>query len=189
MYCISSCPVLYYCDWLLLSEICFVLFFLQGAGKQMCHIWLHVRSSGDNGNQPNNVGSCLSFLCQELWVMHHLLKEANYSHLQLCVQLKVLRNNSRVITEVLFCFVLFFLLQRQRKMERNKEKDEEKGEVYLRVFGDPVTQHIQDSVCGSSSDNKFFVPISLVCRKTWKQISWNYSQTEFPYYMALSYVI
>lgn len=51
-------------------------------------------------NQPDNVGSCLSFLCQELWVMHHLLQEANYSHLQLCVQLKVLRNNSRVITEV-----------------------------------------------------------------------------------------
>lgn len=51
-------------------------------------------------NQPDNVGSCLSFLCQELWVMHHLLQEANYSHLQLCVQLKVLRNNSIVITEV-----------------------------------------------------------------------------------------
>lgn len=102
--------------------------------------------------------------------MHHLLKEANYSHLQLCVQLKVLRNNSRVITEVLFCFFVFFCKGRERWKETKKEI-EEKGEVYLRVFGDPVTQHIQDSVCGSSSDNKFFVPISLVCRKTWKQIS------------------
>lgn len=34
--------------------------------------------------------------------MHHLLQEANYPHLQLCVQLKVLMNNSRGITEVLF---------------------------------------------------------------------------------------
>lgn len=42
-------------------------------------------------NQPDNVGSCLSFLCKQLWVMHHLLQEADYSHLQLCVQLKVLR--------------------------------------------------------------------------------------------------
>lgn len=44
--------------------------------------------------QPDDVGSCLSFLCQELWVMHHLLQEANYPHLQLSVQLKVLRTNT-----------------------------------------------------------------------------------------------
>lgn len=45
--------------------------------------------------RPDNIRSCLSFLCQELWVMHHLLQEANYPHLQLCVQLKVLRSNKQ----------------------------------------------------------------------------------------------
>lgn len=49
--------------------------------------------------QPDDVGSCLSFLCQELWVMHHLLQEANYPHLQLCVQLKVLRTYTGTTAE------------------------------------------------------------------------------------------
>lgn len=48
---------------------------------------------------PDNVGSCLSFLCQQLRVVHHLFQKANYSNLQLCVHLKVLRNH-RLVTEV-----------------------------------------------------------------------------------------
>lgn len=48
---------------------------------------------------PDNVGSCLSFLCQQLRVVHHLFQKANYSSLQLCVHLKVLRNH-RLVTEV-----------------------------------------------------------------------------------------
>lgn len=66
----------------------------------MCHTWLYVQSSDDNRNQPDDVGSCFSFLCQELWVMHHLLQEANNPHLQLCVQLKVLRTNTGTATTV-----------------------------------------------------------------------------------------
>lgn len=79
------------------------------------------------------------------------------------------RNNSRVITEVLFF------------SPTKAWKDRLKGELYLRVFGDPVTQHIQDPVCGSSPDNKLFVPIPLVCRKTWNQVWQSYSQAEFPH--------
>lgn len=120
------------------------------------------------GNQPDNVGSCLPFLCQELWVMHHLLQEANYPHLQLCVQLKVLKTHTGTTTESLqrCCF---FPCKDTGEIETTKRRKEE-GELYLRVFGDPVTQHIQDPVRGGSSDNKLFVPIPLVCRETWKQV-------------------
>lgn len=81
----------------------------------MCHIWLWAVITE---KQPDNVGSCFSFLCQELWVMHHLLQEANYPHLQLCVQLKVLRNNSRVITQVQ---VSFKGTQRQKNQRKGQE--------------------------------------------------------------------
>lgn len=46
---------------------------------------------------PDDVCSCLPFLCEELGVMHHLLQETNDPHLQLHVQLKVLRSDGRVI--------------------------------------------------------------------------------------------
>lgn len=126
-------------------------------------------------NQPDNVGSCLSFLCKQLWVMHHLLQEANYSHLQLCVQLKVLRIHKWTTTVSLlkcyelFCCCFFYPVRAQKdRTKQEKEKRKKRG-LHLRMFGDPVTQHIQDSVCGSSSDNKLFVPISLVCRETWNK--------------------
>lgn len=82
-------------------------------------------------NQPDNVGSCLSFLCKQLWVMHHLLQEANYSHLQLCVQLKVLRIHKWTTTVSLpKCYELFcccfFILWGHRKTEPNKKKKKER---------------------------------------------------------------
>lgn len=99
------------------------IFFIPppGADKKMCHIWLYALSSDDNGkNQPDNVRSCLSFLCQELWVMHHLLQETNYSHLQLCVQLKILRNQQQQCH-----YRSVFLLERKEKKETNSKKDTE----------------------------------------------------------------
>lgn len=99
--------------------------------------------------------------------MHHLLQEANYPHLQLGVQLKVLRTNTGTTAESLQkCCFSSAKAQKERKKERNERNERKRGELYLRVFGDPVTQHIQDSVRCGSSDNKLFVPIPLVCRKT-----------------------
>lgn len=113
--------------------------------------------------------------------MHHLLQEADYPHLHLGVELKVLRTNtgttSRVITEV--CF--FQLQIHKRHIETHKNSHRGKGALYLRVFGDPVTQNIQDSVRGSSSDNKLFVPIPLVGWKTWNTVN-IYSPREIKHY-------
>lgn len=82
-------------------------------------------------NQPDNVGGCFSFLCKQLWVMHHLLQEANYSHFQLCVQLKVLRIHKRTTTVLLerccCCvgdFSLFFCPARAEKDRQKEEKGE-----------------------------------------------------------------
>lgn len=49
-------------------------------------------------NQPDDVCRRLSFLRQELWVVHHLLQEADDPELQLRVELKVLRGDSRAVT-------------------------------------------------------------------------------------------
>lgn len=44
------------------------------------------------------------------------------------------------------------------------------------MFGDPVTQHIEDSVSGSPSDHKLFVPVPLICRETWTKAQGSYFQ-------------
>lgn len=83
------------------------------ADKQICYACMS-NEVAIKESQPDNVGSCLSFLCQELGVMHHLLQETNYPHLQLWVQLKVLRkSHNRSIVFLLRC----------REMERrNRQK-------------------------------------------------------------------
>lgn len=53
--------------------------------------------------------------------MHHLLQEANYTHLQLCVQLKVLRTHVYIITEVLF--VSFKDIGGGGEGQKHKEKE------------------------------------------------------------------
>lgn len=58
---------------------------------------------------------------------------------------------------------LIVLLQKQKK----KKKEKKGVKVHLWVFGHPVTQHIQDSICSSSANNKLFVSVPLICRKTW----------------------
>lgn len=68
-------------------------------------------------SQPNNVGSCLSFLCQELRVMHHLLQETNYPHLQFRILLKVLRTHTGADeASSLRCRLL------QRHMDKREER-------------------------------------------------------------------
>lgn len=69
---------------------------------------------------------------------------------------------------VMSFFVVVFLSCEGTERQNQTRKRKKRG-LHLRMFGDPVTQHIQDSVCGSSSDNKLFVPISLVCRETWNK--------------------
>lgn len=44
----------------------------------------------------------------------------------------------------------------------------ELGPTHLRVLGDPVAEHIQHTVGGSSADHKLLVAISLVRGKPWQ---------------------
>lgn len=39
---------------------------------------------------PDDVGCCLSFLCQKLWIMHDLFQEADHLAFELTVGFKVL---------------------------------------------------------------------------------------------------
>lgn len=39
---------------------------------------------------PDDVGRCLSLLCQQLWIMHDLFQEADHLAFELTVAFKVL---------------------------------------------------------------------------------------------------
>lgn len=113
---------------------------------------------------PDNIGSCLSLLCQQLWVVHHFLQEANYTHFQLWVQLKVLQIDTKrttVSSHPIYCISIY-----QIYVEKQRSKKVKK--LHLWMFGDPVAQNIQHSVGGSSSNDKLFVPVPLISRKTWE---------------------
>lgn len=105
-------------------------------------------------DQPDDVCRCLPLLRQELWVVHHLLQEADDPQLQLHVELKVLRGDSSVNGG-----------QERMGGPIGKKWDD----AHLRVFGHPVTQHIQHPVGGRPPDHKLFVPVSLVSGETWSQ--------------------
>lgn len=102
--------------------------------------------------------------------MHHLFQEANYSNFQLCVHLKVLRNHRNRCRSKGLLF----------KGESTIPVFRWRLRGYLRVFGHPVTQHVQDSVGGCSSDDKLFVSISLVCGKACSQDSHDQSIAALP---------
>lgn len=91
--------------------------------------------------------------------MHHLLQEADDPQLQLHVELKVLRGHSRVFTED----------QGWRVGGGGGAYRKNWNDTHLRVFGHPVTQHIQHPVGGRPPDHKLFVPVPLVGGETWSR--------------------
>lgn len=87
--------------------------------------------------------------------MHHLLQEADDPQLQLRVEFKVLRGDSRAV--------------RGGRGPRGACGDQWSGS-HLRVFGHPVTQHVQHPVGGRPPDHKLFVPVPLVSGETCSRV-------------------